>query len=167
MSAFVCYTHSNGPLHAAAREHEISESEGKDNCSNHSVRFKDILLHRTEINRGQCMYWSGEHLCTHDSVILKFILVNTKITLEWGHKQFVTTVHTLFYIILDIVKPYMTIKRRSSHINCVTLALFKFCWWRNNVLLMTSQWNHATDNCDASNIFKILKMFYEYLHTSA
>ena len=31
--------------------------------------------------------------------------INTKITLEWAHKQFVTRVHTLFYFLHDITSP--------------------------------------------------------------
>ena len=31
--------------------------------------------------------------------------INTKITLEWAHKQFVTRVHTLFYFLHDITNP--------------------------------------------------------------
>ena len=47
--------------------------------------------------------------------------INTKITLEWAQKQFVTRVHASF-------------------------CFFWFCWRRHNRLLMTSQW---PDNCDA------------------
>ena len=71
---------------------------------------------------------------------------NTKITLEWVHKQFVTRAHTLFYFLHDITNPYMTLKRWSSHIIPVPcLARFTFCWWRHNRLAMTSQW---PDNFD-------------------
>ena len=31
--------------------------------------------------------------------------MNTKITLEWGKKQFVTRVHNLFYFLHDITNP--------------------------------------------------------------
>ena len=38
--------------------------------------------------------------------------INTKIKLEWAHKQFATRVHTLFYFLHDITNPKMTIKTR-------------------------------------------------------
>ena len=31
--------------------------------------------------------------------------INTKITIEWAHKQFATRVHTLFYFLQDITNP--------------------------------------------------------------
>ena len=31
--------------------------------------------------------------------------INTKITLEWGQKQFVTRVHTLLYFLHDVTNP--------------------------------------------------------------
>ena len=64
-----------------------------------------------------------------------------KITLEWAQKQFVTKVHILFYFLHDITNPWMTIKTTVfTHHPRVLLARFSFCWWRNNRLLMTSQW---------------------------
>ena len=73
--------------------------------------------------------------------------INTKITLEWTHKQFVTRVHTLFYFLHDITNPSMTLNTRIfKHHPRVSLARFPFCWCRHNRLLMTSQW---PDNCDA------------------
>ena len=73
--------------------------------------------------------------------------INTKITLEWVQKRFVTRVYTLFYFLHDITNPQMTIKTTSfTHRPRVSLARFSFCWWRHNRLLMTSQW---PDNCDA------------------
>ena len=73
--------------------------------------------------------------------------LNTKITLEWAQKQFVTRVHTLFYFSHDIRYPWITIKTTIlTHRRHVSLALFSCCWWRHNRLLMTSQW---PDNCDA------------------
>ena len=74
--------------------------------------------------------------------------INTKITLEWVHKQFVTRVHTLFYFLHNMTNPWMTLKRGSSHIIPVMcLTRFTLCWWRHNRLAMTSQW---PDNCDAN-----------------
>ena len=39
--------------------------------------------------------------------------------LEWAHKQFIATVHTLLYSLHDMMSPYMTMKRRFSHIDIV------------------------------------------------
>ena len=74
-----------------------------------------------------------------------FWCLNTKITLEWAHKQFV---HTLFYCLHVITNPSMKLKTRifACHPR-VSLARFTFCWWRHNRLAMTSQW---PDNCDAN-----------------
>ena len=72
-------------------------------------------------------------LYTH--VILLF--VNTKLTLDWVHKQFVTTVHLLFFILHDIMDPYMMIKYdRHTSTRCLGSTIF--------VLLMASQCNRAT-----------------------
>ena len=72
--------------------------------------------------------------------------INTKTTLEWAQKQFVTRVHTLFYFLHDITNPQITIKMTIfSHRPCVSLVRFSACWWHHNWLLMTSQW---PDNCD-------------------
>ena len=73
--------------------------------------------------------------------------INTKITLEWAQKQFVTRVHTLFYFLHDTTNPWITIKTTIfTHRPRVSLARLSFCWWRHNRLPMTSQW---PDNCDA------------------
>ena len=73
--------------------------------------------------------------------------IDSKITLVWAQKHFVTRVHTLFYILHDITNPQMTIKTTIiTHRPRVSLAGFSFCWWRHNRLLMTSRW---PDNCDA------------------
>ena len=61
--------------------------------------------------------------------------INSKITLKWAHKQFVTRVHTLFYFLHDITNPKMTLKLRiSTHHSHVSLARFTLCWWRHNWL---------------------------------
>ena len=65
--------------------------------------------------------------------------INTKMTLEWTQKQFVTRVHILFHFLHDITNPYMVIKRRSLHIVPVPHSLgFRSaddvtidCWWRH------------------------------------
>ena len=59
--------------------------------------------------------------------------INTKITLEWAQKQFVTRVHALFYFLHDITNPNMTIMPLSHSFGFrsagdVTIA----CWWRHN-----------------------------------
>ena len=69
--------------------------------------------------------------------------INTKITLEWVHKQFVTRVvaHTLIHFLHDIMNPYMMIKTMIfTHHLCVSLIRLTFCWWCHNRLLMMSQW---------------------------
>ena len=59
--------------------------------------------------------------------------INTKITLEWAQKQFVTRVHTSFYLLHDKTNPYMTIETTIfTHRPRVSLARFPFCWWRHN-----------------------------------
>ena len=73
--------------------------------------------------------------------------INTKITLEWAHKQFVTRGHTLFYYLHVITIPWITTKATIfTYRSSVSLAWFTFRWWRHNWLLMTSHW---PDNCDA------------------
>ena len=69
--------------------------------------------------------------------------INTKVTLEWPQKQFVTSVHTLSYFITN---PQKTIKTIFTHRPRVSLTRFSFCRWCHNRLLMTSQW---PINCDA------------------
>ena len=86
---------------------------------------------------------------THKRVILVFIFreINTKITLSWALKQFVTRVHTLLYFLHDITNAEITIETTIfTHRSRVSLAQFSFCWWHHNWLLMRSQW---PDNCDA------------------
>ena len=73
--------------------------------------------------------------------------INSKITLEWAQKQFITRVHTLFYFLHDIKNPQMTIKTTIfTHRPRVSLTRFSFCRWRHNRFLMTSQW---PNNCVA------------------
>ena len=73
--------------------------------------------------------------------------INTKITLEWAQKRFVTRVHTLFYFLHNITNQYMTIKTTSfTYRPHVSTIRFSFCWWLHSRLLMTSQW---PDSCDA------------------
>ena len=80
--------------------------------------------------------------------------INTKMTLEWAHKQFVTRVHTSFYFSHDIRNTQMTTKTTIfSHQHRVSLVLFTFYWWRHNWLLMTSQW---PDNCDLITLLVII-----------
>ena len=102
------------------------------------------------------MYSRGElFMCSRECYFGVYFLrcaatreINTKITLEWAHKQFVTRVHTLFYFLHDTTNPWMTLKTRIfTHHPRVSLARFTFCWWRHNRLAMTWQW---PDNCDAN-----------------
>ena len=73
--------------------------------------------------------------------------INTKRTLRWARKQFVTRVHTLFYFFHEKTNPSMTTETMIfTHRPRISLARFSFCWWRHNRLLMTSKW---PDNCDA------------------
>ena len=74
--------------------------------------------------------------------------INTKITLVWAQKQFVTRVHAISYFLHDMTNPWMMIKMTIfTHHSRVSLTRFSFCWWRHNRLLITSQW---PDNCDAT-----------------
>ena len=67
--------------------------------------------------------------------------INTKITLEWAHKQFVTRVHTLFYFLHDMTNPKITLKTRIfTHHARIMPARFTLSWWRHSRLVMTSQW---------------------------
>ena len=69
--------------------------------------------------------------------------INTKITLEWAQKQFVTRA----YIILFLTQHNESINdNKNDNPPRASLARFTFYWWRRNRLLMTSQW---PDNCDA------------------
>ena len=88
---------------------------------------------------------------------------NTKITLEWTQKQFVTRVHTLSNILHDITNVSMTIKMTIfTHRPRVSLVRFSFCWWRHNGLLMTSQW---PDNCDSvMYIVKSNSLYVDFIH---
>ena len=74
--------------------------------------------------------------------------INTKITLGWAHKQFVTRVHILSYFLHDITILEMSLKTRIfTHHPRDSFARFTVCWWRHNRLAMTSQW---PNNCDAN-----------------
>ena len=44
-----------------------------------------------------------------------------KMTLEWVHKQLITTAHTLFYFLYNMTHPYMTIKH-DPHISISCLS---------------------------------------------
>ena len=63
----------------------------------------------------------------------------------------------------DVTDPQMTITITIfSHCPCVSLALFSFCWWRHNRLLMTSQW---PGNCDAITWIVISNSLYiDFIH---
>ena len=95
-------------------------------------------------------------LWTHGRVIWgSFPPINTKITLQWVHKQFITRVQTLFCLLHDITYPSMTIKTTIfTHRVRVSLARFTFCWWHHNRFLVMSQW---PDSCDAITWIVIFK----------
>ena len=109
-----------------------------------------------------CMYSSGElFLRSREGYFGVYfpsceatMETNTKGTLEWAQKQFVTRVHTLFNFLHGMRIHKWRRKRRSSHIDTSShIALIIFCiWWRHNLLLMTSQ---SPDNCDSS-IWKVI-----------
>ena len=50
--------------------------------------------------------------------------INTKITLEWAQKQFVTRVDTLFYFLHDITNPQMTIKNDDLYTSSLCLTWY-------------------------------------------
>ena len=83
--------------------------------------------------------------------------INTKITLEWAHKQFVTRVHTLFYFLHDITNPWMALKQGSSHIIPVfhSLALrsagdvtIDWRWRHNDQTIVTTTWQMISNSLD-------------------
>ena len=54
--------------------------------------------------------------------------INTKITLEWAHKQFATTVHTSFYFLHDIrIHKWRYKIRFSPIVSRASLGRFMFC----------------------------------------
>ena len=63
--------------------------------------------------------------------------INTKLSLAWAHKQFVTRVT---YIILFLTRHNESINnaktRIFTHYPRVSLAPFTLCWWRHNGLAM-------------------------------
>ena len=89
--------------------------------------------------------------------------MNTKISLEWAQKQFVTRVHTSFIFLHDTTNPKMTIKATIfTHHPRVSFARFLFRWWRHNRLLMTSQW---PDNCEATTWIMITNsLAIDFIH---
>ena len=92
-----------------------------------------------------CMYSSGElfmrswdgYFCVLPELLPREI--NTKITFEWAHKQFITKLHTLFYFLHGKTMIF-------THRPRVSFARLTLCCWRHNRLLMTPQW---PGNCDA------------------
>ena len=65
------------------------------------------------------------------------------------HEQFVTTVHTLYNFLHDIINPYMTIKNdhqaSTPSLLCLCSAddITIYCWWRHSAIT-------RPDNCDAN-----------------
>ena len=67
-------------------------------------------------SRGELFMRSREgHFGVYFSSCVATRETNTKITLEWAHKQFATRVHTLFYFLHDITNPQVALKRGSPH----------------------------------------------------
>ena len=73
----------------------------------------------------------GLFMCSRDGYFGVYFLsratsreINTKITLDWAHKQFITKVHALFYYYLhDITYPKIMLKTRIfTHHPCVSLT---------------------------------------------
>ena len=82
--------------------------------------------------------------------------INTKITLEWAQKQFITRIHTSFHFLHDIMNHKWDKTTIFSHRPRVLLPWFSFCWWCHNRLLMMSQW---PDNCDVITWIMISILF--------
>ena len=84
-------------------------------------------------------------MCTHCQPGVDFLsckatgTINTKMILEWVHKQFVTTAHILFYFLHDIVNPCMVIKKPTLH-------------WRHNDHNGVS--NHQPHHCLLNRLFR-------------
>ena len=82
------------------------------------------------------MYWSGELFMRSRKWYFDVYLtrdINTKITLEWVHKQFVPRVHGLICFLYDKTNPWITIKKTifTHRPQCLPRSV--------SVLLMTSQ----------------------------
>ena len=88
------------------------------------------------------------------------LLINTKITLKWAHKQFVMWVHTLSYFLHDNRSINDNkITSHMTHQTCVHLDQPTFCWWHHNQLLMTdnydmSMWKVIFDSLDIDFIYR-------------
>ena len=86
----------------------------------------DVLEWRTISTLTRVLFWCLFPFATGE--------INTKITLEWAKKWFLTRVHTLFHFLHDITNRRMTIKATSfTHRPRVSLAQFSFCWWRSEL----------------------------------
>ena len=136
------------------------------------------------IHRG-CMIWCGE-LFMHSQEDFFGVYfpscfatrqINSKITIKWAHKQFVTTVHSLFYSCMTWWKNKLWSKRQFSHIyfKWCHLCLAKKNIWSECVLVMMSQlivqhwwWCHNwLGSCDTL-IWKLiynLNIWYKMLNT--
>ena len=146
-------------------------------CPLVEVKLSAVWLHlwHGEMYREKCIYLSNELFqYSQEGYFGIYFLscevrreINTKITLEWAPKQFVMRVHTLLYILHNIVHPQMTIKRTIiAHRPRVSLIRVLFSWWRHNRLLITSQW---PDNCDAITSIMIsnswdIDFIHGYIH---
>ena len=69
------------------------------------------------------MYSSGERVYAFMRELFATQEINTKITLRWTHKLFVTRLHISFYLLHDMTNPQMTMKTTIfTHRPCVSLA---------------------------------------------
>ena len=99
-------------------------------------------------------------LCAYKGVILVFISrvvetmreINTKMTLEWVHKKFSMTIHTISYLMY--YKPQNTIKKTIfTYGHHVSSFLLTFWWWSR---LHKALWNLCRV------IFNSLNIYYVY-----
>ena len=106
------------------------------------------------------LVWGAVYMLTR-GLFWCLLEINTKITLKWVHKQFVTRVQTLFYFLHESINGFKT--RIFTHHPRVSLARFTFCWWRHNLLAMMSQW---PDNCD-DNTWQVISnsLDIDFIHS--
>ena len=92
-------------------------------------------------------------LCTHASdILVELRIPSCEATRETKTKITLTSAqavhHDSIYIILFLTRHNKSLYDGKHtiliHQLRVSLALFTFCWWRHNLLLMTSQCNRAT-----------------------
>ena len=89
--------------------------------------FCQECIYQNVMVRAWCMGWSGKlFMYSWEHYFGVYFLIcettreiNTKITLSWVHKQFITSVHTLLYFLHYIMCPSMMIKKTIfTHWHC-------------------------------------------------